>query len=176
MFLWPESEMSVGVSFYVMGSGVLWVRPWRNCWNRSALDCWSHPEGYTCNLIAPTISTLSARRQCKSEQLYCMIRAIVIFLDFNECVWFVRWESWLSCWLGRRESWMGSFTTVQPSEAAKWRMCVRISSVMDTTTRAKTTSPQESLGNKKIVSHPFKTQLRFSSQYCSAFSKAYHFS
>jgi len=147
MFLWPESEMRVGVSFYVMGSGVFWVGPLRNCWNQSSLDCRSHPTGYMCNLFSPTISTFGARRECKTQKIYVMNRAIVPHS--------ARWESWLSCWLGKPESWTAGFTTVRRSEAARWRTCVRISSALDTTTRAKTTSPQESLGNEELM-HPLK--------------------
>lgn len=68
------------------------------------------------------------------------------------CFFFsVRLGSWLNCLLVRLESWTEGFTTARPLEAARWRTCVRISSVMDTTTRAKTTSPQGSLGNKNNV-------------------------
>lgn len=51
--LWPETEMSVGFSFYVTRSGVLWLRPPWNCWNQSSLD----PGGHALHLTSPTLST-----------------------------------------------------------------------------------------------------------------------
>lgn len=68
----------------------------------------------------------------------------------------VRWGSWSSCWPGRRGSWTDASTTARRSEAARWRTCVRISSATGTTTRAKTLSPQESLGNEELIFHPIK--------------------
>lgn len=85
MFLWPESEMRVGVSFYVTGSGVPLVRPQRNCWNQSSLDCLSHPEGYMCNSnLTHNINIWC--QECKSQRIYGKNRVFVTFLDFKECV------------------------------------------------------------------------------------------
>lgn len=99
MFLWPESEMRVGVSFYVTGSGILWVWPQWNCWNQSPLDCRPHPEGYMCNLIPPTISTLGARRECKSQKMYVMnycyisgLQRVCLILSGGKVDWTAGWE------------------------------------------------------------------------------------
>lgn len=55
MFLWPKSEMRVGVSFYLMGSGVPWVWPLWNCLNQSSLHCWA--ESPTCVMWWHTVNT-----------------------------------------------------------------------------------------------------------------------
>lgn len=100
------------------------------------------------NQTSATISACGARKCCKSQNMFIILKnkAIVLF-----CFFFFRLGSWLNCLLVKPESWMDGFTTARPSEAARWRTCVRISSVTDTTTRAKTMSPQGSLGNNSSV-------------------------
>lgn len=145
--LWPETEMSVGFSFYVARSGVRWVRPPWNCWNRSSLE----PPSLD---VTSNLTHAVDRTECESQHVAgnkMCVRVCVIVC--------VRWGSWLNCWQGRRGSWMEGSTTVQRLVAARWRMFVKISFVMVTTTKAKTMSHRESQGNYQHFRHEVDTLL-----------------